>query len=279
MRLGNDEEYVDISASPETYEGGAAGGDIFASIDVRVGSFSAGFGTIVEKGDWSVFMSALIALENTRRGEAGLRSADERELYLRIYASDSAGHMAVAGEFQQWDLTCQSRLVFDKVAFEPTWLPQLVSELTAAVSDKIDENSTTRLSGTASPNTPRNVPIETSLGRFFGRNCIYLDRITFEDSTLVLEGSINGNLCTIKHPNAFIPYSLRFLGVLALKLVELDSYHFNNESCFDEIRRSNWIHSLGGKVTTHHRHFYVQTYDDVFEVVCEKYEFEIKVDS
>ena len=125
---------------------------------------------------------------------------------------------------------------------------------------------------------PRNVPVETALGRFYGRDCIYLDRLTFEDgtSTLVLDGCINGNLCTTRQPGRFVPYSLRFRGVLAVKMVELDSCDWDHESSFDEVLDSEWIRSLGGKVTTAHRHFFVQTYDDVFDVVCEGYEFEVR---
>jgi len=125
---------------------------------------------------------------------------------------------------------------------------------------------------------PHNVPVETSLGCFFGRDCIYLDLVTFEDrtTTVVLESSINGNLCTMKQADDFIPYTLRFRGVLALKMIELDSCDWPCESSFDEIRDSEWVRTLGGKVTPRHRHFYVQTYDDVFEIVCETYEFEIR---
>jgi hypothetical protein len=125
---------------------------------------------------------------------------------------------------------------------------------------------------------PRNIPIETALGRFYGRDCIYLDCLTFEDgtSTLVLDGSINGDLCTTRQPGSFVPYSLRFRGVLAVKMVELDSCDWSYESCFDEVYDSEWIRSLGGKVTTAHRHFFVQTYDNVFDVVCEGYEFEVQ---
>ena len=124
----------------------------------------------------------------------------------------------------------------------------------------------------------RNVPVETPLGRFYGRDCIYLDLVRFEDgtTTLILEGSINGNLCTVSQSDDFVPYILRFRGVLALRMVELDSCDWPCESCFDEVSDSEWVRSLGGKVTPEHRHFYFQTYDDVFEVVCETYKFEIQ---
>ena len=125
---------------------------------------------------------------------------------------------------------------------------------------------------------PRNVPIETALGRFYGRDCIYLDRLVFQDrtTTLVLEGGIDGDLCTVPQRGSFVSYALRFRGVLALKMVELDSWDWGCESSFDEVHESEWLRALGGKVTAAHRHFVVQTYDDVFEVVCETFEFEIQ---
>ena len=124
---------------------------------------------------------------------------------------------------------------------------------------------------------PLNIPIETPLGCFFGRDCIYLDRASFEDraARFVLEGEINGNLCTKKRLGEFIPYRLRFFGVLALRVVELDSCDWACESCFDEVRDSDCVRSLGGKATPDYHHFFVQTYDDVFEVVCQNYEFEL----
>jgi hypothetical protein len=122
-----------------------------------------------------------------------------------------------------------------------------------------------------------NSPIETVLGRLDGRDCIYLDGYWFEDgsSTLTLEGSINGDLCGIAQPGRFISFILRFRGVLALKMVELDSCDWEFESSFDEVIGSEWVNKLRGKIDSLHRHYFVQTYDNVFDVVCTTYEFEI----
>lgn len=121
-----------------------------------------------------------------------------------------------------------------------------------------------------------NSPIETTLGRLDGRDCIYLDGFAFSDrsSTLTLEGSINGDLCGIAQRGRFISFILRFRGVLAFKMVELDSCDWEFESSFDEVIESEWIKRLGGKVVSSHRHFFVQTYDNVFDVVCASYDFE-----
>lgn len=122
------------------------------------------------------------------------------------------------------------------------------------------------------------VPIETDLGFLYGRDCIYLNKTVYGHN-LILEGKINGNLCGKEQRDRFIPYRLTFKGVLAVTIVELDSmYHsdsWNAESCFDEINNSSWIKNLGGKVTSEHKHFSLQTYDDVFEVVCESYDFDV----
>ncbi len=119
------------------------------------------------------------------------------------------------------------------------------------------------------------VPIQTKLGILHGRDCIYLDKVKLlnGNNTLVLIGEINGNLCSEQRIGADIPYKLIFTGVLALKMIELDSWDGNSESSFDEVINSTWVKCLGGKVQSWHKHYLVQTYDEVFEVVCEKHEF------
>ena len=120
------------------------------------------------------------------------------------------------------------------------------------------------------------ISVETPLGILRGRDCIFLNKIAFENgtNTLVLNGEITGSLCNPENDKD-IPYRLSFSGLLALKMIELDSWDYVGESCFDEVIESDWMHSLGGKVTPKHHHFLLQTYDDVFEVVCEKYDLKI----
>ncbi len=115
--------------------------------------------------------------------------------------------------------------------------------------------------------------IETEIGTFWGRDCIFLHKITFENGTnnLILDGEIDGNLCNPERLGGDVLYRLRFEGILALSMIELDSWDCECESSFDEILDSEWIRALGGKVSEKHRHFLLQTYDDVFEVVCETY--------
>jgi hypothetical protein len=69
---------------------------------------------------------------------------------------------------------------------------------------------------------------------------------------------------------------LTFRGILALKIIELDSWRWDGQivSSFFEIQESSWIQELEGKVTTEHKHYLVITYDDVFEIVCDQFEFQ-----
>ena len=117
------------------------------------------------------------------------------------------------------------------------------------------------------------IPIKTPFGELYGRDCIYLDRVVFENgmNTFSLEGEINGRLCQPENKKEWIPYLFRFTGILALNFVELDSWCKVGVSCFDEILKSEWKASLKGKITENHRHFILQTYDDVFDIICEDF--------
>ena len=92
----------------------------------------------------------------------------------------------------------------------------------------------------------RYVPVETTLGCFYGRDCIHLDQVAFEDrmNTLVLEGGIAGRLCTIRQAVDFVDYTLRFSGVLALRMIELELSDREGASCFDEVFDSEWVRAL-----------------------------------
>lgn len=122
-------------------------------------------------------------------------------------------------------------------------------------------------------------PIDTELGELRGRDCIFLDEVSLPDTnTLVLKGGINGSLCSQGENEKEYPYKLVFKGVLALKMVELESCINYRNSSFDEVKKSDWISevSKGDKFNERHKHYYVQTYDDVFEVISEEYALEIE---
>ncbi len=120
----------------------------------------------------------------------------------------------------------------------------------------------------------KRLPIETPYGILRGRDAIYLDRVVVADCTrtIILEGAVSrvtGQPLNVD----FSGYSLRFSGVLAFRCVELDSTHWDWDASFEEILDSDWVRTLGGKVTLKHRHFFFQTYDDVFDIVCDRFDF------
>ena len=121
----------------------------------------------------------------------------------------------------------------------------------------------------------KHIAIETQLGYLNGRNCIFLGDALFKKgvSELLLKGEINQNLCSKKLQGLDVPFSITFFDILALKIVELDSWDYCSSSCFDEVIDSSWMQELSGKVNENYHHFLFQTYDDVFEVVCLRYEF------
>ena len=117
----------------------------------------------------------------------------------------------------------------------------------------------------------KRVAVVTELGVLRGRDCVFLDAASFEyaTNTLVIRGDVNGNLCRPPLTGESIPYAFRFTGVLAQTMVELDSWEGPSESSFDEVMDSRWIRKLKGKITEEHHHYVLQTYDDVFEIVCD----------
>ena len=122
-------------------------------------------------------------------------------------------------------------------------------------------------------------PQQTPFGIVNGRDAIYLEEIKFlnRTNTLVLDVSFTSCLCSDLDDDVvdFNEVLIVFNNVLATKIIELDSWDWDSDSSFDEIIDSQWIKELGGKVTSKEKHYLVQTYDDVIEVVCENYEIKL----
>ncbi len=125
------------------------------------------------------------------------------------------------------------------------------------------------------------VPIETMYGSLNGRDSIYLDEMSMTNRTnnVHLKGELNGSLCSKPPSEKWIPYDLTFEWVLATKVTELDTWesqkNWYNKSSFDQIRESNWLSSLEGKITPEHKHYIILTYDDVVEIICKSFKLEL----
>jgi hypothetical protein len=129
-------------------------------------------------------------------------------------------------------------------------------------------------------------PVETSVGLVKGRDALYLNWVQqdVENNTIFLEMQISGQLASSPpDPTKDYLFFVRFYGVLAYQMIELDSaYNMEKHSeewtddsdgsCFDEVVNSRWIMELGGKVGSKHKHYTISAYDDVLDVVCERFE-------
>ncbi len=117
--------------------------------------------------------------------------------------------------------------------------------------------------------------VVTPLGKLDGRDCIYLDDHQENRArlTLTLEGDINGSLCEHPAPEKWVPYVLRFTGVIAWEKEDLDgSDRWLWASSFDDILASSWIGKISENTAPNLHHYCIQTYDIIFHVVCTGYE-------
>lgn len=127
------------------------------------------------------------------------------------------------------------------------------------------------------------IPIETEVGIISGRDAIYLNEIKFDYSKQNINfiGELNLGLCSKTiDKDEFIKYSLTFYGVLYFQMVELDFTYFPNGSSFDLVEDSNILNKFkeydsARKVKPEHNHYFLHTYDDVFEIVSLNFELKL----
>lgn len=127
----------------------------------------------------------------------------------------------------------------------------------------------------------RYIPVDTAYGTLFGRDAIFLDGYSSDGYSLLLKGQVNAALASRPPPSGeFLDYKIRFLGVVAVRIMELDTYEATQAQAgwpltsFDEVEDSAWKGGLRGKVRAESKHFVFQTYDLVFDVICDRYELE-----
>ncbi len=125
-------------------------------------------------------------------------------------------------------------------------------------------------------------PIETRLGVICGRDSIYLDEVTYDYAhrKVRLSGEINGALCSSSNDDSIIKYKLEFLGIYVFKLAELDLWCELTDidfciTSFGEIKNSALSAQASKVEGANLKHYLIQTYDDVFEIVCKEYKFEL----
>jgi hypothetical protein len=130
------------------------------------------------------------------------------------------------------------------------------------------------------------IPIETSIGQLNGRDAIFLDDISFDYSKhkVTFKGEFNCSLCSNYLGNKdFILYELIFQNVYDFKMTELDNYiegdNIETKSSFGFVEDSPLIKGIikkvGKRLPMDSKHFILQTYDDVFDIVATDFELKI----
>ena len=137
------------------------------------------------------------------------------------------------------------------------------------------------------------IPLPTSAGLLYGRDCVYLDNAQFESSSrLHITGELNGALIRHSHPETqdretqdFVPFYLIFESVIASSTCELDTYENlaplhtdGTRPSFVEIQNSPWLERLPVRQDFDHRiyhHFRLYTYDTVLDVFAASYTWQI----
>ena len=119
------------------------------------------------------------------------------------------------------------------------------------------------------------IGINTQLGIMHGRDAIFLDKINFDNES---EVTLTGELNSDKGDRQF---RMNFKGVVFLSTIELDFDERNEMESLAIIENSEKLKVFrmadhSSKTNDEHKHYYVRTYDTVFEIVSDRFEIELK---
>lgn len=118
--------------------------------------------------------------------------------------------------------------------------------------------------------------IKTQFGVLNGRNSIYLDSVTQSGNKLLFKGELSCNEDMQKtFGKRFVTYNLEFRKVCFYKCGALDyveRFYHDSKSCFDLVTDSVLLKELRiskGDI----QHYFLQTYDYIYEIFAEIFEF------
>ena len=123
------------------------------------------------------------------------------------------------------------------------------------------------------------------IGIIYGRDAIYLDefrQIFGTEYCCIFKGEFSSSLTDINSDKHFIPYIFSFSDVIYYQCCELDLYINEKklDSSFDLVCNSSLIQelkngSISSKISEDHKHYVLQTYDYIFDIIAKDYKLVI----
>lgn len=123
------------------------------------------------------------------------------------------------------------------------------------------------------------------VGIINGRDAVFLDEFkqTFDNiHNCIFKGTVNSKLIETKKGKDDISYILTFRNVIYYQCCEIDTYinEVKMNSSFDLVENSNLMKELkngrkSSKIKEEHKHYVLQTYDYVYDIIAIGYELEI----
>ncbi len=98
MRILNGANYIDLEVQLETDSSLPSCGDALIGVAVSSNGYTCKNQVWVAKQELDLFATSIRALDKYRKGEAVLSSMSPDELFLKVYAYDRVGHMAIVGK-------------------------------------------------------------------------------------------------------------------------------------------------------------------------------------
>nr|WP_320012435.1 hypothetical protein [uncultured Desulfobulbus sp.] len=96
MKIGIDEEYVEIEELERNPDGTPCAGDVNVKVTLQLQDFSGSYsGVWLELPEMEKFIDELKALDKKRIGCAKISSMSPDEFLMEIRSSDSLGHMEI----------------------------------------------------------------------------------------------------------------------------------------------------------------------------------------
>ena len=129
MKIGSNNEYIELIELERNPEGTPCAGDINLQVNLKLQEFQGSYsGVWVEATEMARFLVELKALEASRNGSAKICSMSPEEFILEIRSSDSLGHMEIETQLHRLQYSGPKYWpIFLKGGFEAQ--PKTISEI------------------------------------------------------------------------------------------------------------------------------------------------------